>query len=131
MKTVLTILAAALMMGASTSAVAAKTQLNKDVVVAVSNVFVPGGFDSNSESYVVINGMFPNGCYKFKNSQINNVSTYVHEVTTMASVSQGMCIQVFVPYSTDVKLGKLQSGTHTLKFMSNDGTFLQKELVVE
>lgn len=103
----------------------------KDVTIAINEVFIPGGFDSKTDSYVVVSGIFPNGCYKWKNATINEVTKFEHEVTAMATVSQGMCLMVLVPFSKDVRLGKLDVGTHTLRFMSNDGTFIEKTLVIE
>lgn len=103
----------------------------KEVTVALNDVFVPGGFDSNSDAYVVVNGIFPNGCYKWKGATRNDLSTFEHEITPTAIVNQGMCIQVLVPFTKDIRLGKLNSGAHTLRFLSNDGTFIEKNLIVE
>lgn len=103
----------------------------KDVVVGINDVFVPGGFDSQSDSYVVVSGIFPNGCYQWKGASVKNTSDLTHEITSVAKVSQGMCIQVLIPFSKDIRLGKLSTGTHSLRFMSGDGTYLEKSLVVE
>lgn len=105
--------------------------ISKDVVISINDVFVPGGFDSRTDAYVVVSGIFPNGCYKWKGAQVVHTSPTSHEVTSVASVTQGMCIQVLIPFSKDVRLGQLASGTHTLKFVSNDGTYIEKQLVVE
>lgn len=103
----------------------------KEVTVAINNVFVPGGFDSNSDSYVVVSGIFPNGCYKWKGASLKDVNSFEHEVTSVATVNQGMCIQVLVPFSKDIRLGRLNAGSHTLRFLSNDGTFIEKNLTIE
>lgn len=103
----------------------------KDVVIGINDVFVPSGFDSESDAYVVVSGIFPNGCYQWKGATVKNVSDLEHEVTSVARVSQGMCIQVLIPFSKDVKLGKLSTGKHTLRFISGDGTFVEKKLTVE
>jgi hypothetical protein len=105
--------------------------LDKEIQIAINGVFVPGSFDSNTEAYVVVNGIFPNGCYKWNRAEINNVDTFNHEVVSIASVTQGMCIMVLVPFQKYVSLGKLATGEHTLKFLSNDGTYLEKNLIVE
>ena len=111
--------------------VKAEVQPSKDVVIALNDVFIPGGFDSSMESYVVVSGIFPNGCYKWKGAEKKDISAYEHEVTSTATVNQGMCIQVLVPFSKDVRLGRLQTGKHVLRFMSNDGTYLEKTLLIE
>ncbi|MBC7740931.1 MAG: hypothetical protein H7061_01960 [Bdellovibrionaceae bacterium] len=103
----------------------------KDVTVAINEVYIPGGFDSKADAYVVISGIFPNGCYKWKGATRTDVTKFEHEVTASGTVGQGMCLMVLVPFSKDVRLGQLDAGTHTLRFMSNDGTFIEKQLVVE
>lgn len=107
------------------------TKISRDVTIAVNDVFVPGGFDSAADAYVVVSGIFPNTCYKWKEAIRKDVTQFEHEVKSIASVNQGMCLMVLVPFSKDIRLGKLDSGTHTLRFISGDGTYLEKTLVVE
>lgn len=103
----------------------------KEVAVGISGVFVPGGFDSNSEAYVVANGVFPNGCYRWSRSETNRVDSNTHEIRSMATVTQGMCIMVLVPFQKDIRLGKLSAGKHTLRFLNGDGTYFEKALTIE
>ncbi len=103
----------------------------KDVQIGISGVFVPAGFDSSSDAYVVVNGVFQNGCYSWKKAEITNTSELTHEVKSIATVKQGMCIMVLIPFQKDIRLGKLAQGKHTLKFLNGDGTYLEKNLIVE
>lgn len=103
----------------------------KEVQVGISGAFVPGGFDSASDAYVIVNGVFQNGCYKWKRADINTKDAYTHEIRSIATVTQGMCIMVLIPFQKDVRLGQLQSGKHTLRFLNGDGTYLEKSMVVE
>ncbi len=103
----------------------------REVIVPVNNVYAPGGFDSTSDSYVVVNGIFPNGCYRWSRASLESRSEFDHDITTMAQVTQGMCIQVLIPYQKEVRLGRLSAGKHKLKFLNGDGTFIEKQLVVE
>jgi hypothetical protein len=103
----------------------------RDVVIGVGDAFVPGGFDSHSDSYVVVTGIFPNGCYKWKGAEVKHLDALKHEIRSLASVNQGMCTMALIPFTQEVRLGELQSGTHQLRFMSGDGTFLQKTMVIE
>ena len=105
--------------------------VQKDVQVSVSDAFIPGGFDSTADAYVVVNGIFPNGCYKWKKAEVNSKDAFNHDITSTASVSQGMCLMVLVPFTKEVRLGKLDSGKHTLHFVNGDGTYLEKTLTVE
>jgi hypothetical protein len=103
----------------------------KDVAIGLNEVYVPGGFDSSADAYVVASGLFPNGCYSWKGADVKHVDTFNHEIQPYATVSQGMCIMVLVPFSKEIRIGKLASGTHTLKFLNGDGTYLQKTMSIE
>jgi hypothetical protein len=127
LKTLLSIIALIVTMNVDAHANTA----TKDIVIALNDVYVPAGFDSQTDAYVVASGIFPNGCYRWKEAQVKNLSDFEHNITSYAAVSQGMCIQVLVPFSKDIRLGRLSSGTHTLRFMSGDGTYMEKNLVIE
>ncbi len=131
MKKSILFLVAALATGFASHAIADDLPPVKNVVININDAFIPGGFDSETDAYVIVNGLFPNGCYRWKEAQVNHVNTMEHEITSVAAVSQGMCIQVLVPFSKDIKLGKLATGKHSLRFLSGDGTYLEKSLVVE
>lgn len=109
----------------------AEVPAEREVQVGISGAFIPGGFDSASDAYVIVNGVFQNGCYKWKRADINSKDGYTHEIRSIAAVTQGMCIMVLIPFQKDVRLGQLQSGKHTLRFVNGDGTYLEKSMVVE
>jgi hypothetical protein len=131
MKSKLAIILSAFALLTGLNAQAEGTPASKDVAIAINDVFVPGGFDSNTEAYVVVSGIFPNSCYTWKGITRRDAGKFEHEITPMAAVNQGMCMMVLVPFSRALRLGKLDQGKHTLRFLSNDGTFLEKTLVVE
>ena len=110
---------------------AAPAAKEKEVAIGISGVFVPGGFDSSSDAYVVVNGVFPNGCYKWSRAQRTDISNFKHEIRSIGSVTQGMCIMVLIPFQKEVRLGQLATGQHTLKFVNDDGTYVEKTLAVE
>lgn len=103
----------------------------REVQIGVNDVYVPSGFDINSDVYVVANGIFPNGCYKWKRADVAHTDAYTHEIKSIASVSQGMCLMVLVPFTKEIKLGKFAAGKHTLRFENGDGTYSEKLMVVE
>ncbi len=100
-------------------------------MVSVSEAYIPGGFDSNSDVYVIVSGVFPNGCYSWGEAKVENKSETLHEVTSLAEVTQGMCIMVMVPFSKEVRLGQFSKGEHVIRFVNGDGTFLEKTVVIE
>jgi len=105
--------------------------VTKDVAIGLNDVYIPSGFDSNSEAYVVASGLFPNGCYKWKNADVKHLEVYSHEIQSYATVSQGLCIMVMVPFNKEIRLGKLAKGSHSIKFLNGDGTYLQKDMKIE
>lgn len=103
----------------------------KDVVIGIHDVYVPGGFGPDSDAYVVVNGVFPNSCYRFGRAEVVDKDKATHEITSIARVQQGMCLQMLVPYTKEVRLGQLSSGTHTLRFMNGDGTYFERTMEIE
>ena len=100
----------------------------RELTVGVNDAFIPGGFDSNSDSNVVVSGLFPNGCYRWSRAEVTKGEGNVTEIFTKAKVRSGMCLMVLIPFSNEVNLGRLQKGTNVLRFMSNDGTYLEKQV---
>lgn len=128
-----TLLALALIMTAipfSRPALAADGDVHEKVI-GVSDAYVPSGFDSGSDAFVVENGWFPNSCYKLKSVDVNHVGPALHEVTTKANVTEGLCLAVIIPFHKEVQLGKLAVGTHKVHFLNGDGTFMEKQIVIE
>lgn len=103
----------------------------REVQVGLNGVYVPGGFDSGSDAYVVVSGIFQNGCYRWGRAEVTNKTNFEHEIKSIARVTQGMCLMVLIPFQKDVRLGKLESGNHKLIFDNGDGTYIEKTLTVE
>jgi hypothetical protein len=103
---------------------------SKEVVVDISSVFIPNGFGTN-DPFAVISGIFPNSCYAFKGVSVNRVTPNLHEVRAIANVRQGMCLMMLIPYSEEAALGKLDRGTHTLRFMSSNGTYTERTVEIQ
>ncbi len=100
-------------------------------VIGVNSVYIPSGFDSASDSFVVVNGWFPHSCYKLKSATVNHVGPTLHEVTVNANVTEGLCLTVIIPFQKEVQLGKLGVGDHQVRFLNGDGTYMEKHLVIE
>ncbi len=114
-----------------TAAKASQSPGTKEVAIGLSDAFIPGGFSSASDAYVVASGLFPNSCYTWKRADVSNPDTFTHEVKSFATVSQGMCLMVLVPFNKEIRLGQLAEGKHTLRFLNGDGTFMEKSLTIE
>ncbi|MBY0314875.1 MAG: hypothetical protein K2Q26_05115 [Bdellovibrionales bacterium] len=103
----------------------------KEIAIAISDVYIPSGFDSKSEAYVVVNGLFPNTCYTMASAKVEHKTGTEHVIQTIAKVKQAICIRVFVPFNQEISLGVLSEGSHTLRFVADDGTFFEKTLKVD
>jgi hypothetical protein len=116
----------------SVSAIANSTPSSKKVTLGLSEVYIPGGFSSTTDAFVIVSGMYPNSCYKWSNAEINHSSSSLHEVRAIADVAQGtMCLMVLIPYQKEVNLGRMQAGEHTLRFVNGDGTYFERTMTVE
>jgi hypothetical protein len=100
-------------------------------MVGFSDAFIPGGFDPNSDVYLIANGLFPNGCYRLARVDVAHRSATLHEIRAYAQVRQGICIMAILPYTQEIRLGVLGRGDHTIRFVNNDGTYMEKHLVLE
>ena len=109
----------------------AEQQKTREQVVGVNDAFIPSGFDSASDTFVVVSGIFPSGCYQWKGAKVNHVGPLLHEVRAMANVFEGLCIMVMMPFQKEVQLGKLGVGDHAIHFINGDGTYFEKHLVIE
>ena len=98
---------------ASNYANATDLSSEKLVKVAVSKAYIPQGFDNNDITKVVVEGFFPNTCYRIKKQDATDVKIdrdkNTVEVTQRAYVYSGMCLQMIVPYTETVEIGKLAS----------------------
>ena len=104
---------------------------DREVQIGLTGVYVPSGVDTKGDAYVVVSGVFQNGCYKWSRAETNNKDDFNHEIISMAKVTPGMCTMVLIPFQKEVKLGHLSVGRHFLKFVNGDGTYLEKTLVIE
>lgn len=109
----------------------ADQKVEKEIQVGFSDAYIPSGFDSNSESYVVASGIFPNSCYRWKEADVDHPTQNLHEISATASVSQGMCLMVLVPFTKEIRLGKLPVGIHIIKLLNGDGTYIEKQITIE
>lgn len=130
MKTMKMIFSVMMILAVSPVAFAAEGDVHEKIV-PVSDVYIPSGFDSASDAFVVVNGLFPNSCYSVKDAKVDHVGPALHEIRTFANVTDGMCLMVLVPFHKEVQIGKLGVGEHKLHFMNGDGTYMEKRLTIE
>ena len=111
--------------------IASAEPVTKDVVVSVHDVFVPDRVEQGTEAKVIVSGMFPNSCYRWARAEVAESTPTLRLVQAHATVTQTMCLMVLVPFSKEVNLGRLPSGTHTLRFVNGDETYFERTLIVQ
>lgn len=83
----------------------------KIVKVSVAKAYIPHGFDNNDVAKIVVEGFFPNTCYKMKKQEKEDVvvdtETREIRVTQRAYKYDGMCLMMVVPYTQTIEVGQL------------------------
>lgn len=103
----------------------------KEVMIGVSEVYVPETQSANSDAYVVVTGLFQNGCYHWSRAEVKHLNDFDHEVQSFALVDAGPCTMALVPFNREVRLGFLSPGTHRVRFTNGaDDTFLEKRVLI-
>ncbi len=95
------------------SGVAATPAKQPEIVDSpVEKIFVPHGFDDNDVAEVILQGHFPNTCFKTGTAEaaVDPITGSV-TITAKAYRYRGTgCAQVLVPFTQSVKLGLLAGG---------------------
>lgn len=112
-------------------AVLANAADSKEIRIAVSDVYVPNGITSQQNAYVVENGMYPNGCYRWSRAVVKHTSEFEHEIESYGMVQSGPCLMVLVPFNKEVSLGQLSRGTHKIKISNPDDTYLVRQMEIQ
>lgn len=98
--------------GILTNAGIARGELMPSLVpVNASSVYVPSGFDHNDNVQIVIEGYFPNTCYKSGPSHISFSKNKI-SIRPQAYYYEGACLQILVHYEQVINLGPLESGNY-------------------
>jgi hypothetical protein len=100
-----------------------KAEDNKDTVqapvqvsVPLENAYIPGGFDSNDRAQVVVEGHFPNTCYR-QGPYLKNLDakSNVLSINQTAFQYKGMCLMMLVPFTETVQVGIMGANSYKVK----------------
>ncbi len=83
------------------------------VEASVSTVYAPGGFDDNDNIQVVIEGIFPNTCYKSGPSKVFVAGERI-QIVQQAYYYDGHCFQMMVPYERVIDIGILKAQNYSI-----------------
>lgn len=106
----------------SLSLVGHAQQSEKPVLVQVelTKAYIPLGYDSNDRVEIVVEGYFPNSCYRLGPIE-TEVNTKKNEIKIFQSayVYQGVCLRMIVPFHQVVQLGLMEKGDYKIIDASN------------
>lgn len=81
------------------------------VTVAISEVFVPNGFDDNDEVEVVLDGQLPDSCYRLAHNEVKyDAARGRYVVFQFARRYPGICLPATVPFFISATLGVVPQG---------------------
>jgi len=85
----------------------------KTVETALTKAYIPLGFDDNDRIQIAVAGTFKNTCYKVGPHALK-VDTENKTITVQqqAYLYNGVCLQMFVPYSEIVDVGIIPNGNY-------------------
>lgn len=92
------------------------------VSIALAGAYIPAGFDSNDRAELVIEGYFPNTCYRVGPVE-KNVNSQTGEVVirqTAYKYKGKNCLFMIVPFSQTVQVGLLKANTYKVKDAGNN-----------
>jgi hypothetical protein len=101
-----------------------------DKYVNFTEIYVAQSPAANEVQRLMVTGVFPNGCYRWKGAEVNHIDDFTHEVRGLAQVSQSMCITMLIPFTREVELGILKRGRHVVRAISADGSVIEKRFEI-
>ncbi len=110
-----------------------KTKLTNFSIVPIDEVFIPGGFDDNDVTEVVLKGTLPNSCWKVGSPTTKfDKNTNTYKLSVMSYVLEGqICLPVTSTFVESVKLGILQSGVYSVEAKTTANELISKSLNVK
>src|SRR4051812_16291397 len=89
------------------------------VPIEIQSAYLPAGFDSNDKVQVVVDGWFPNSCYKVGPYKLTvDPSNHRVMVQQFAYKYSGICLEVMTPFYQVIDVGLLNSSVYNV----TDGT---------
>jgi hypothetical protein len=86
------------------------------VLMSVERLYVPVGFDDNDEIQVVVEGKFPDTCYRVAFNEVDvDAATNVVRVRQWARKFPGICLPVILPFTAEARVGQLPRGEYSVQ----------------
>jgi hypothetical protein len=87
------------------------------------NIFIPQDFDNNDNAQVVVDGTFPDTCYKVGPVEytVNQDKKVIYVRNKAYHYNSSWCATLMVPFFQTVNLGILREGKYEVKVVQNSG----------
>ena len=111
-----------------------KLHLAKVITIPVEQVFIPGGFDSNDISEVVVKGTLPNSCWKVSGAgaSFHQNKKWIKIHVTGFLMEETVCLPVTSTFVQSVKLGQLApADDYKIEAFGKDNQSIFKKLSVK
>lgn len=115
----------------ATSTAVAFSPTSHEEVAPVMDAYVPEQTKSSEPTYVIVSGLFRNGCLNYDRAFTTPMDEKTIEIRVLATVTEGACTMARKPYRREVALGTLPAGEHRLVFVSGDGSRFERVLNVD
>lgn len=88
-----------------------------------SKVFTPRGFDNNDNAQIVLDGIFPNTCYKVSEPivKVDLTNKKIHVKDQALHFTNTVCLYMLVQYFKPINLGVLPEGKYEILVEDKDG----------
>jgi hypothetical protein len=106
---------------------------SKPQIIALSQIFIPPGFDDYDNAQVIVRGYMPNTCYKIAPplAHVDQANQTIYIAAQAYPTKQALCSEMLVSFSQTIDLGRLPAGNYQVIQLNPNGTAgLQAQLTV-
>ncbi len=90
-----------------------------------SEVLVDKTYGNSSDVEIVLNGLFPNGCYQKLETIVETINNEIFIKNRIAYERNGLCTMALRPYTDTIQIHDLEPGKHTIFIKNKSGNYQQ------
>ncbi|PIR22035.1 MAG: hypothetical protein COV44_09660 [Deltaproteobacteria bacterium CG11_big_fil_rev_8_21_14_0_20_45_16] len=84
------------------------------IEITAAKVYTPAGFDDNDVAQIILEGQFPNPCYRIKEVKLERLAQDEIGFRISAYQYEDICAQVMTPFMQVVDIGILDEGSYKI-----------------
>lgn len=90
-----------------------------------SELVVDKNYGSYEDVQIILNGIFPNGCYQKGETLVEKVGNEIFIKNRVVFYKDTMCTMALVPYSDSIQIHNLEMGKHIIFVKDKYGNYQQ------